>query len=75
VAIETFGTGCIPDEKIVELVKKHFDMRPAAIIRDLDLRKPQFRQVAAFGHFGRNDLNVAWERTDKADALRKDAGL
>ncbi|MBN2305785.1 MAG: methionine adenosyltransferase [Anaerolineae bacterium] len=75
IAIETFGTGVIPDEKIVELINKHFDMRPAAIIRDLDLRKPQFRQVAAYGHFGRDDLNVAWEKTDKADILRKEAGL
>ena len=75
IAIETFGTGCIPDEKIVELIKKHFDMRPAAIIRDLDLRKPQYRQVSAYGHFGRDDLNVAWEKTDKAELLRKEAGL
>ena len=75
VSIETFGTGAVPDETIVALVKKHFDMRPAAIIRDLDLRKPQYRQVAAFGHFGRDDLDVAWERTDKADLLRKEAGL
>ncbi|GAB4428507.1 MAG: methionine adenosyltransferase [Anaerolineae bacterium] len=75
ISIETFGTGVIPDEEIVALIKKHFDMRPAAIIRDLDLRKPQFRQVAAYGHFGRDDLNVAWERTDKAEILRKEAGL
>ncbi len=75
VSIETFGTGAVPDETIVALVKKHFDMRPAAIIRDLDLRKPQYRQVAAFGHFGRDDLDVAWERTDKAEILRKEAGL
>lgn len=75
IAIETFGTGAIPDEEIIALIKKHFDMRPAAIIRDLDLRKPQFRQVAAYGHFGRDDLNVAWERTDKAELLRKEAGL
>ncbi len=75
IAIETFGTAVIPDEEIIALIKKHFDMRPAAIIRDLDLRKPQFRQVAAYGHFGRDDLNVAWERTDKAELLRKEAGL
>lgn len=75
IAIETFGTGRIPDEKIIELIKKHFDMRPAAIIRDLDLRKPQFRQTAAYGHFGRDDLDVAWECTDKAELLRRDAGL
>jgi S-adenosylmethionine synthetase len=75
IAIETFGTGKVADEKIIELVKKHFDMRPAAIIRDLDLRKPQFRRVAAYGHFGRDDLDVAWEKTDKAEILRKEAGL
>lgn len=74
-AVETFGTGKISDEKIEELIRKHFDMRPAAIIRDLEMRKPQFRQVAAFGHFGRDDLNVPWERTDKADILREEAGL
>ena len=75
VAIETFGTGCIPDEQIVDLIRTNFDMRPAAIIHNLDLRKPQFRQVATFGHFGRDDLDVAWERTDKAEALRAAAGL
>ncbi|MBI5957832.1 MAG: methionine adenosyltransferase [Chloroflexi bacterium] len=75
IAIETFGTGKVSDAKIVELINQHFDMRPAAIIRDLSLRKPQFRQVAAYGHFGRDDLNVAWEKTDKAALLRKEAGL
>lgn len=74
-AVETFGTGAIPDEQIIELIRKHFDMRPAAIIRDLGLRRPIFKQVAAYGHFGREDINVAWERTDKADTLRRDAGL
>lgn len=74
-AVETFGTGVIADEKIVELIRKHFDMRPAAIIRDLDLRRPIYHQVAAYGHFGREDIDVPWERTDKADALRADAGL
>jgi S-adenosylmethionine synthetase len=74
-AVETFGTGVIPDEKIEELIHDHFDMRPAAIIRDLDLRRPIYQQVAAYGHFGRNDLDVPWERTDKADALRQAAGL
>lgn len=74
-AVETFGTGKISDEAIAELIKKHFDLRPAAIIRDLDLLCPIYRQVAAYGHFGRDDLNVPWERTDKADALRADAGL
>lgn len=74
-AVETFGTGVIEDEKIVALIRKHFDMRPAAIIRDLDLRRPMYKQVAAYGHFGRDDLNVPWEQTDKAEILRKDAGL
>ena len=75
IAVETFGTGNIPDDIIAELINKHFDMRPAAIIRDLDLRRPIYKQVAAYGHFGRDDINVPWERTDKADALRADAGL
>ncbi len=74
-AVETFGTGVIEDEKIVALIRKHFDMRPAAIIRDLDLRRPIYKQVAAYGHFGREDINVPWERTDKAEILRKEAGL
>jgi len=74
-AVETFGTGKISDDVIEALIRKHFDMRPAAIIRDLDLRRPIFRQVAAYGHFGRDDINVPWERTDKADTLRADAGL
>ncbi|MEP7289013.1 MAG: methionine adenosyltransferase [Chloroflexota bacterium] len=74
-AIETFGTGKVSDDVIEALIYKHFDMRPAAIIRDLDLRKPIFRQTAAYGHFGRNDLNVRWEQTDKADILRDEAGL
>lgn len=75
VAVETFGTSHVPEATIEALIKEHFDMRPAAIIRNLDLRKPQFRQVAAYGHFGRNDLDVAWERTDKAAILRQAAGL
>jgi S-adenosylmethionine synthetase len=74
-AVETFGTGSIPDEKIEELIWKHFDLRPAAIIRDLKLRRPIYKQVAAYGHFGRDDLNVPWEQTDKADLLRREAGL
>ncbi len=74
-AVETFGTGVLPEDKIVALIRKHFDMRPAAIIRDLDLRRPIYNQVAAYGHFGREDVDVPWERTDKADVLRADAGL
>ncbi len=75
VAIETFGTGQIDDEKILELVKEHFDLRPGAIIRDLDLRRPIFRKTAAYGHFGREDIDAPWEKTDRAEALRKAAGL
>lgn len=74
-AVETFGTGVIPDEQIEALIRKHFDMRPAAIIRDLDLRRPIYKQVAAYGHFGRDDVDVPWEKTDKADLLRQEAGL
>jgi S-adenosylmethionine synthetase len=73
--IETFGTGKIPDNRIAELVDEHFDLRPGAIIRDLGLRKPIFRKIAAYGHFGRDDLDLTWERTNKAGALRKAAGL
>ncbi len=75
IAVETFGTGVVPDEIIEGLIRKHFDMRPAAIIRDLNLRRPIFKQVAAYGHFGRDDLDVPWEKTDKADLLRREAGL
>ena len=75
VNVETFGTGAIADERIAELVNEHFDLRPGAIIRDLDLRKPIFRKTAAYGHFGREDYEFTWERTDKADAMRAAAGL
>ncbi len=71
--VETFGTGQISDDQIAKLVQEHFDLRPGAIIRDLDLRNPIFRKVAAYGHFGRDDLDLTWERTDKADSLRKAA--
>jgi len=73
--VETFGTGKIDDEKIAELVSELFDLRPGAIIRDLDLRKPIYQKVAAYGHFGRDDLNLTWERTNKAEELRKAAGI
>ncbi|MBQ4577155.1 MAG: methionine adenosyltransferase domain-containing protein, partial [Firmicutes bacterium] len=75
ILVETKGTGKISDEKIAELVEKHFDFRPAAIIKELDLRRPIYRQVAAYGHFGRTDIDVPWEKTDKADILRQEAGL
>ena len=71
--IDTFGTGKVSEEKLVELVNKHFDLRPGAIIRDLDLRKPLYKKVAAYGHFGRTDIDLPWERTDKVEQLRKDA--
>ncbi len=75
VSAETFGTNAISDEKINELIDKHFDLRPGAIIRDLDLRRPIYKKTAAYGHFGRPEEEFPWERTDKADALRKDAGI
>ncbi len=75
VSVETFGTNRVPEEKIVELINKHFDLRPAAIIRDLNLRRPIFRATASYGHFGRNDIDAPWERLDKVAALRKEAGL
>ena len=75
VNVETFGTGKIADEKIAALITEHFDLRPGAIIRDLKLRRPIYRQVAAYGHFGRDDLDLPWENTDKAKALKKAAGL
>lgn len=73
--VETFGTGKIPSEKIVELVKNNFDLRPAGIIKMLDLRRPIYRQTAAYGHFGRTDVDLPWEHMDKAETLRQQAGL
>jgi S-adenosylmethionine synthetase len=75
ILVETFGTGKIADDKLTELVKKHFDLRPAAIIDNLQLRRPIYRQVAAYGHFGRTDIDIPWEKTDKAEILKQDAGL
>ena len=69
ILVDTFGTGKVSDEKLSEAVSKVFDLRPAAIIRDLDLRKPQYKQLAAYGHIGREDLGVAWEKTDRINAL------
>ena len=68
--VDTFGTGKVSDEKIIELINKNFDLRPAAIIRDLDLRRPIYKQTAAYGHFGREDLDLPWEKTDKVEALK-----
>jgi S-adenosylmethionine synthetase len=73
--VETFGTGVIPDDEIANAIEKVFDLRPGAIIRDLDLRKPIYQQVAAYGHFGRDDLDLTWERTNKVDDLRKAVDL
>ena len=73
VLVDTFGTGKISDDDIITLINKNFDMRPAAIIRELDLRRPIYRQTAAYGHFGRKDIQVPWERTDKAELLKKQA--
>ena len=75
VAVETFDTNRVDSDTIHDLVAKHFDLRPAAIIRDLDLRRPIYQPTAAYGHFGRDDLDLTWEKTDKAAALRADAGL
>ncbi|UFJ43375.1 methionine adenosyltransferase [Brevibacillus humidisoli] len=73
IAIDTFGTGTVSESDLVALVRKHFDLRPAGIIKQLDLRRPIYKQTAAYGHFGRNDLQVPWEQTDKAEALKQDA--
>ncbi|MBT3189165.1 MAG: methionine adenosyltransferase [Anaerolineae bacterium] len=73
--VESFGTGKISDDKISALIDEHFDLRPGAIIRDLDLRKPIYRQTSAYGHFGREDVEFTWERTDRAEALKAAAGV
>ena len=70
ILVETFGTGKLPEEKLVELVQKNFDLRPAGIIKALDLRRPIYKQTAAYGHFGRTDLDLPWERIDKVEALK-----
>lgn len=71
VMVDTFGTGKVSDEKLVEIIRENFDLRPAGIIRMLDLRRPIYKQTAAYGHFGRNDLNLPWEKLDKVDVLKK----
>nr|WP_322906495.1 methionine adenosyltransferase [Paenibacillus sp. SGZ-1009] len=73
--VDTYGTGKVSEDKLVQLIRKHFDLRPAGIIRMLDLRRPIYRQTAAYGHFGRTDLDVPWESTDKAQLLKSEAGL
>jgi S-adenosylmethionine synthetase len=74
IAIDTFGTGTVSESKLVELVRELFDLRPAGIIKMLDLRRPIYKQTAAYGHFGRTDLDVPWEKTDKAALLKEKAG-
>ncbi|WP_088066433.1 methionine adenosyltransferase [Gottfriedia luciferensis] len=75
IAIDTFGTGKVSEEKLVEVIRNNFDLRPAGIIKMLDLRRPIYKQTAAYGHFGRTDIDLPWERTDKAETLRTEAGL
>jgi S-adenosylmethionine synthetase len=74
-AVETFDTARVDDETILALVRDHFDLRPAAIVRDLNLLRPIYRPTATYGHFGREDIDAPWERTDKAEVLRREAGL
>ena len=71
ITVDTFGTGKLSDDKIVEIVEKVFDLRPGAIIRDLDLRRPIYKQTAAYGHFGRTDLNLPWEQLNKVEEIKK----
>jgi S-adenosylmethionine synthetase len=73
IALETFGTATVPEVELLELVRRHFDLRPAGIIHHLGLRNPIYRPTAAYGHFGRSDLDLAWERTDRAAALRSES--
>jgi len=73
ISVDTFGTAKVPEELILELIRRNFDLRPGAIIRDLDLRRPIYKQTAAYGHFGRTDLDLPWEKTDKAQTLREQA--
>lgn len=75
ISVDTFGTGKIPDEKIIELIRKYFDLKPKGIISRLDLKKPIYKQTAAYGHFGRTDLDLSWEDIDMVETLRKDVGL
>ena len=70
VMVDTFGTGKIADDQLVEIIRKHFDLRPAGIIKMLDLRRPIYRPTAAYGHFGRTDLDLPWEATDKVEVLK-----
>ena len=71
ICVDTFGTGKLSDEKIVEIIRENFDLRPNGIIKMLDLRRPIYKQTASYGHFGRTDINLPWEKLDKVDALKK----
>ena len=71
IAVDTFKTGKVSDERLVEMIRENFDLRPAGIIRMLDLRRPIYKQTAAYGHFGRTDLDLPWEKLDKAEVLKK----
>ena len=71
IMVDTFGTGAVDDEKLVEIIRENFDLRPAGIIKMLDLRRPIYKQTAAYGHFGRTDIELPWEKTDKAELLKK----
>lgn len=73
--METFGTGLIEEDRLVELIREHFDLRPRGLVAMLDLLKPGYKATAAYGHFGREDNDFSWEKTDKADILREAAGL
>jgi len=75
ISVDTFGTGKIDDSRIIELVREHFDLRPKGLISMLDLLRPIYQPTAAYGHFGREDLDLSWERTDRAEALKNDAGI
>ena len=70
IMVDTYGTGKVSDERLVEIIRENFDLRPAGIIKMLDLRRPIYKQTAAYGHFGRNDLDLPWERLDKAELLK-----
>jgi len=73
--VDTFGTGKVPNEKIISLIRKNFELTPKAIIESLNLRRPIYRKTAAYGHFGRDDRDFTWETTDRAETLKKEAGL
>ena len=70
IMVDTFGTGKLSEDKLVDIIREHFDLRPAGIIKMLDLRRPIYKQTAAYGHFGRNDLDLPWEKLDKVDMLK-----